>query len=71
MTDRDELYEIAQMIAHKPLYRGLRDKVAPRHTAIIVVDCRMISSPKTVTSPFLVARRRHGAQLTTQTYGQK
>ena len=38
MTDRDELYEIAQMIAHKPLLRGLRDKVAPRHTAIIVVD---------------------------------
>ena len=38
MTDRDELYEVAQMIAHKPLLRGLRDKVAPRHTAIIVVD---------------------------------
>ena len=38
MTDRDELYEIAQTIAHKPLLQGLRDKVAPRHTAIIVVD---------------------------------
>jgi ureidoacrylate peracid hydrolase len=38
MTDRDELYEIAQMIAHKPILRGLRDKVAPHHTAIIVVD---------------------------------
>ena len=38
MTDRDELYESAQTIAHKPLLRGLREKVAPRHTAIIVVD---------------------------------
>jgi len=38
MTDRNELYEIAQTIAHKPLLRGLRNKVAPRHTAIIVID---------------------------------
>jgi len=38
MANRDDLYESAQTIAHKPLLRGLREKVAPRHTAIIVVD---------------------------------
>jgi ureidoacrylate peracid hydrolase len=38
MTNRDDLYESAQAIAHQPLLRGLREKAAPHHTAIIVVD---------------------------------